>query len=67
MSILYPLLGQLPAIDSASEYRRKREVKTNLEFWFTPPEAQKLATPYKQFLRILSAFHKSGRWHFPFI
>jgi uncharacterized protein len=31
------------------------EIKTGLEFWFTPPSAQKHAKPYKQFLLTLSA------------
>jgi uncharacterized protein len=32
------------------------EIKTGLEFWFTPPtSAQKHAPPYKQFLITLSA------------
>ncbi|MFD1140651.1 antibiotic biosynthesis monooxygenase [Larkinella insperata] len=33
----------------------KIEIKTGLEFWFTPPEAKKLAPPYKQFLLTWSA------------
>ncbi|GAB3893335.1 antibiotic biosynthesis monooxygenase [Larkinella knui] len=33
----------------------KIEVKTGLEFWFTPPETKKAAPPYKQFLLTLSA------------
>ncbi|MBD2755180.1 antibiotic biosynthesis monooxygenase [Spirosoma validum] len=33
----------------------KIEVKTGLEFWFTPPETKKVAPPYKQFLITLSA------------
>lgn len=33
----------------------KIEIKTGLEFWFTPPEAKKMAPPYKQFLLTWSA------------
>ncbi|MBD2756702.1 antibiotic biosynthesis monooxygenase [Spirosoma validum] len=33
----------------------KIEVKTGLEFWFTPPENKKMAPPYKQFFITLSA------------
>lgn len=33
----------------------KIEIKTGLEFWFTPPEARKAAPPFKQFLITLSA------------
>jgi uncharacterized protein len=31
------------------------EIKTGLEFWFTPPSVQKHAKPYKQFLLTFSA------------
>lgn len=31
------------------------EIKTGLEFWFTPPSSQQRARPYKQFLVTLSA------------
>jgi len=31
------------------------EIKTGLEFWFTPPDSRKAARPYKQFLVTLSA------------
>ncbi|GAB4010882.1 antibiotic biosynthesis monooxygenase [Spirosoma migulaei] len=33
----------------------KIEIKTGLEFWFTPPEARKMAPPHKQFLLTWSA------------
>lgn len=33
----------------------KIEIKTGLEFWFTPPESKKMAPPYKQFLLTWSA------------
>ncbi|GAB3253835.1 antibiotic biosynthesis monooxygenase [Larkinella harenae] len=33
----------------------KIEIKTGLEFWFTPPENRKAAPPFKQFLITLSA------------
>lgn len=33
----------------------KIEIKTGLEFWFTPPETRKMAPPYKQFLLTWSA------------
>ena len=33
----------------------KIDIKTGLEFWFTPPETRKNAPPYKQFLLTLSA------------
>ncbi|GAB3716501.1 antibiotic biosynthesis monooxygenase [Spirosoma flavus] len=33
----------------------KIDIKTGLEFWFTPPQTPKKAPPYKQFLVTLSA------------
>lgn len=33
----------------------KIEIRTGLEFWFTPPESRKMAPPYKQFLLTWSA------------
>ncbi|WP_461103240.1 antibiotic biosynthesis monooxygenase [Spirosoma koreense] len=33
----------------------KIDIKTGLEFWFTPPHSPKTAPPYKQFLVTLSA------------
>ncbi|UFH53442.1 antibiotic biosynthesis monooxygenase [Spirosoma sp. KNUC1025] len=33
----------------------KIEIRTGLEFWFTPPQSNKAAPPYKQFLITLSA------------
>lgn len=33
----------------------KIEIRTGLEFWFTPPETRKMAPPYKQFLVTWSA------------
>ena len=33
----------------------KIDIKTGLEFWFTPPPGAKPAKPYKQFLITLSA------------
>ncbi|WP_420146737.1 antibiotic biosynthesis monooxygenase [Spirosoma sp.] len=33
----------------------KIDIKTGLEFWFTPPQSPKKAPPYKQFLVTLSA------------
>lgn len=33
----------------------KIDVRTGLEFWFTPPQSPKVAAPYKQFLITLSA------------
>lgn len=33
----------------------KIDIRTGLEFWFTPPQGQPVAPPYKQFLITLSA------------
>lgn len=33
----------------------KIDIRTGLEFWFTPPETRKMAPPYKQFLLTWSA------------
>jgi antibiotic biosynthesis monooxygenase (ABM) superfamily enzyme len=33
------------------------EIKTGLEFWFTPPSRQQVARPYKQFLVTLSVIY----------
>src|SRR5262249_7918831 len=33
------------------------EIKTGLEFWFTPPAGKQIARPYKQFLTTLSVIY----------
>jgi uncharacterized protein len=33
------------------------EIKTGLEYWFTPPFSKQLARPYKQFLVTLSVIY----------
>jgi uncharacterized protein len=45
----------LAEVEPLLERGEKVEIKTGLEFWFTPPAGQKYPPPYKQFLLTLSA------------